>query len=42
MTMQTLLPVHAYGAFFGIMVALLLAYVLRAGAQYFVNYWRCV
>ena len=39
MTMQTLLPVHAYGAFFGIMVALLLAYVLRAGAQYFVNYW---
>lgn len=38
-TMQALLPVNAYGAFFGIMAALLLAYVLRAGAQYFVNYW---
>ncbi|MCI8553679.1 MAG: ABC transporter ATP-binding protein [Clostridiales bacterium] len=38
-TMRALLPVNAYGAFFGVMAVLLLAYVLRAGAQYFVNYW---
>ena len=38
-SMQALLPVNAYGAFFAVMAALILAYVLRAGAQYFVNYW---
>ncbi len=37
--MQHMLPENAYAAFFGVMAALLLAYVLRAGFQYFVGYW---
>lgn len=37
--LQTLLPVNAYGAFFGLIGALIAAYLLRAAFQYFVNYW---
>lgn len=37
--MQNLLPHNAYGAFFGVMGALVAAYFIRAGFQYFVNYW---
>lgn len=37
--MQNLLPENAYGAFFGVMGALVAAYFIRAGFQYFVNYW---
>ncbi len=37
--LQELLPVNAYGAFFGVIAALVAAYLLRAGFQYFVNYW---
>ena len=37
--MQNWLPVNAYGVFFGVMAALVLAYVVRAGFQYFVGYW---
>lgn len=36
--MQNWLPVNAYGVFFGVMAALVLAYVVRAGFQYFVGY----
>lgn len=37
--MQTLLPQNAYGAFFAVIGALVAAYLLRAGFQYFVGYW---
>ncbi len=37
--MQNWLPANAYGVFFGVMAALVLAYVIRAGFQYFVGYW---
>ena len=37
--MQNWLPVNAYGVFFGVMAALVLAYIIRAGFQYFVGYW---
>lgn len=37
--MQELLPVNAYGAFFAVIGALIAAYLLRAGFQYFVGYW---
>ena len=37
--MQNLLPGNAYAAFFGLMAAVVAAYVLRAGFQYFVGYW---
>lgn len=37
--MQELLPVNAYGAFFAVIGALVAAYLLRAGFQYFVGYW---
>ena len=37
--MQTLLPENAYGMFFAVIAALVAAYLLRAGFQYFVGYW---
>lgn len=37
--LQNYLPNNAFGAFFGVMVALTAAYLLRAGFQYFVAYW---
>ncbi len=37
--MQNWLPVNAYGVFFGVMAALVLAYIIRAEFQYFVGYW---
>lgn len=37
--MQNLLPANAFAAFFGLIAALVAAYLLRAGFQYFVGYW---
>ena len=38
-TMQELLPKNAYAVFFAVIGALVAAYLIRAGFQYFVNYW---
>ncbi len=38
-TMQELLPKNAYAVFFTVIGALVAAYLVRAGFQYFVNYW---
>ena len=37
--MQELLPKNAYAVFFTVIGALVAAYLVRAGFQYFVNYW---
>lgn len=37
--MQALLPGNAYAAFFALIAALVAAYLMRAGFQYFVGYW---
>lgn len=37
--MQALLPDNAYAAFFALIAALVAAYLMRAGFQYFVGYW---
>lgn len=37
--MQELLPKNAYAVFFAVIGALVAAYLIRAGFQYFVNYW---